>query len=308
MEKSFERHRESDESLSEISSLVRGKIADDNSSSAYGRVASIQLILAHVRGADALVASGDAPGFLNKDCFLEPGRWTEVEIPIEMITMMKRIAGVSVIGGFLGGGVSLAQSLAPFATTFGPLTSPGDFDATPILTVFGSQRLDTRVNFSAKVTLTPSYGTPAGATETYTVQWNNVALSLSSASGSLSAEPTPLNLGTISHSFTITLPSVRPPGSYGSYTFNFSVSKLFHTDYNLAGAPITTDNFMVVFESLSAPIYSGGKTESGSSTVTIGGKLTAVNASNPPIPEPSEYAALSGWGLLGFALLRRRKS
>ena len=221
--------------------------------------------------------------------------------------MMKRITGVSVIGGLLCGGTAFAQSIAPFATTFGPLHNAGDFDGSPVLTVFGSQRIDTIVNFGAAVTVTPSYGTPAGSTETYTVKWNHVILTLQSASGSLSTEPAILDLGTISKTFEVTLPAVRPPGSYASYTFNFSVNKVFRIDYNLAGAPLNTDNFIVTVDTISNPQFSGGKTQSGSSTVTIGGKITAVNASAPPIPEPAEYAALSGLGLLGFAFLRRRQ-
>jgi hypothetical protein len=220
--------------------------------------------------------------------------------------MMKRITGVSVIGGLICGGTAFAQSVAPFVAPFGPLHSPGDFDGSPVLTVYGSQKVDTMVNFAASVTLTPSYGTPAGSTETYTVKWNHVALTLESASGLLGTEPTVLDMGPISRTFTITLPPVRPPGSYGSYNFTFSVSRPFHVDYNLAGDPLVTDNFVVTLAEISNPQYSGGKTQSGSSTVTIGGKITAVNATNPPIPEPSEYALFSGLGLLGFAIWRRR--
>lgn len=211
------------------------------------------------------------------------------------------------LGGILGSWSASAQSFTPF----GPLSSAGDSDTSPVLPIDGQSAIKTHVDLAGTVNFTPSYGTPAGATETYTVTWRNVTLNLISASGGLlPSEPVTLDLGTISKSFTVTLPATKPPSSYPTYNFNFSVSQNFSTDYV---APILPgdDNFAVTLNTIGVPTFIGGKTpDNWSASLVISGTLgvdapTGIGPGGPMVPEPASYAAAVGTVLMGFGLVRR---
>lgn len=216
--------------------------------------------------------------------------------------MRKRLTGAALIGSLMAVRPAFAQSLA----VFGPLSSPGDYDNSPVLTTINRSGLTARVDFTATITLTPGYGSPLGSTENYTATWNDVKLNLTALNGSFgSSSSTLLDLGPISQTFSITIPDKRPPGSFASYTYQFTASQNFHLTYTAPDAPTETDNFSVTLVSVSNPTFSGGKTESGSADVAVSGNLkTAKHVS--PIPEPSAYATLVAFGLIGYSIYRRR--
>ena len=152
--------------------------------------------------------------------------------------MTKRLSGAALLGGLLGGGAAYAQSLA----IFGPLNSPGDVDSSPVLTTINRSGITAHVDFTATVTITPGYGSPLGATENYTATWNDLTLNLAALNGSFAGNSsTTLDLGPISQTFAVTLPSIKPPGSFASYTYQFTVSQNFHLTYTAPTAPMTTD-------------------------------------------------------------------
>lgn len=216
--------------------------------------------------------------------------------------MRKRLTGAALIGGLMAVRPAFAQSLA----VFGPLNSPGDYDSSPVLTTIHRSGLTASVDFTATITLTPGYGSPLGATENYTATWNDVKLNLTSLSGSFGgATSTILDLGPIPQTFSITIPDKKPPGSFASYTYQFTASQNFHLTYTAPDAPTQTDNFSVSLLSVSNPTFSGGKTESGSADVAVSGTLKTGKPVSP-IPEPTAYASMVALGLMGYSVYRRR--
>jgi hypothetical protein len=167
--------------------------------------------------------------------------------------MKMKTTGALLVGGLAAIAGASAASLMPF----GPLQAVTDFTTGPLDTPSGLASVTPQVSFSANATVTPDLGSPAGATESYSVTWNSVRLTLGSSSGGLQpAKPVTLDLGTIARTVTVTLPGTEPPGGYAPIDFQVTYSQDFTTGYVPPGS---TDGFAVTLSVLSSPIFVGGK-------------------------------------------------
>jgi hypothetical protein len=188
-------------------------------------------------------------------------------------------------------------------TTFGTYTSPA---ATPdtfsVLIPAGSGSVDFSATFNANVTFTPVVNNPVAGTETFTITYSAVTLTLSSLNGYLATDPLTLSLGPISRNVSVSYP-------YSQATFNLaaaygSTSGLFDTVFTSD----TTDTMIVTWAFLGGPTVSGGKGATiNADSETLDGQFTFVGA----VPETAEFAApaiLILSGLIAWRGNRRRKA
>ncbi|MBX3731536.1 MAG: hypothetical protein KF791_02960 [Verrucomicrobiae bacterium] len=150
--------------------------------------------------------------------------------------------------------------------------------------------------FSASGTFRAADGTPNSSSESYTVSYALVQVTLSSANGILTPDPVTLSFNDVSVVVDLVTPATGSPSEWPDFNFSMTpVTKSLSVPYAGAGS---LEDFTVEWTFLSALSVTGGKgVASFVSNPSLEGSLNAV-------PEPAEVALVAGAGLLMLAGVR----
>lgn len=183
-----------------------------------------------------------------------------------------------------------SHSLSAQSVAFGPIDPFLETSAAATV-VFASGHTDLEivVNYSAAITITPA------VTGTYTLQYNSVAVQLSSADPQAAASlalPQTLQLGPVT--------SVPWPVQAGiDTTITLSKSVTFPLPIN---PPLVNARDLIVsWSALSVLAETGGK------GFVLASEDNAISGTLTPVPEPAWAAVAAGLGLLLAALHRHRR-